>query len=1035
MHTVKGARLTGLDDRYKRDLNSNNVLGYGGEVAKAYANLLSQIYSDSSSGTFSPTQFKRVIARYAQSFSGYGQQDSQEFLLFLLDGLSEDLSRIIKKPYIEKPDSTDEMVHNPAALKEFADRSWEIYKARNDSVITDLFAGMYKSTVICPVCDKVSIIFDPYTNLTLQLPIENNWSKPIFYFPLNERPIIIEADIDKHASFLALKQYVAKRAGSDPNKLVAAEIYRNKFYKMFDNITTIAENSIQTADQIGIYEVETVPTNYDPNKVRKSLGLTVNSDTRNEIPDLDSPGADQVLIPLFHRSPTASPMRRPSFFGLPSYLVLSREDAQSEEEILRKVLANVSAMTTYPLLESGDEGSPMITPEGSDTVVMNDDDTGSDSRLNAESVKGEDGLVDVSMKDLSEPPPNSTPQHRKRRPSNLEPGRDISENFKRLFDMKVYNSDSDAIPCGWNNLDEGKELVSVAQRALRRDRQRQSEAASGSTSSDDELAMTKDDSDAGSEKNDSHSGSDSELPSTTRLLTGKSSRKSKSTYANRNKRTIINNTNTPPTSSEGWLVRPGEAIVLDWNPEACESLFEDGDPSQSEMRGVNTWNQVKHFPDEELKTKRKLRQQRKNNGVALDECLDEFGKMETLSENNAWYCPKCKEHRQANKKFELWKVPDILVIHFKRFSSNRNFRDKLELFVDYPIEGLDLSERVVMNEDGKSMVYDLIGVDNHYGGLGGGHYTAVAQNFFNQQWYDYNGMLLHLSGLDGLLTRADSHVSSRTGTKAIVTHNAYLLFYRRRSDQPLGGPLLSEIVTSSRNHEGGDSASGSREPSPSGLGEGPLGGSSRNGSSSTFPSTEAGAIHHTGGGGLATTRHATHHAHGSTLAMNAENELDNDGLPSYSQVTEMDEAIDMREGGLDSNAFNKAGWSFQHLGSIDAPHSQLTAVPPSSLDGNDLESAGQGNFFEPPEENLFGADDNASTQADGGNRSSLEMSDRDADFEDAPILGVEQNPDELFGQRGVRESAPPPGDMDEDDDAVQLPVAEIRVTDADESDL
>jgi len=37
------------------------------------------------------------------------------------------------------------------------------------------------------------------------------------------------------------------------------------------------------------------------------------------------------------------------------------------------------------------------------------------------------------------------------------------------------------------------------------------------------------------------------------------------------------------------------------------------------------------------------------------------------------------------------------------------------------------------------MIYDLIAVDMHYGGLGGGHYTAYAQNFMNKTWYEYNG--------------------------------------------------------------------------------------------------------------------------------------------------------------------------------------------------------------------------------------------------------------------------------------------------------
>lgn len=49
----------------------------------------------------SPKRFKWRLARFAPQFSGYAQQDSQELLAFLLDGLHEDLNRIKDKPYIE----------------------------------------------------------------------------------------------------------------------------------------------------------------------------------------------------------------------------------------------------------------------------------------------------------------------------------------------------------------------------------------------------------------------------------------------------------------------------------------------------------------------------------------------------------------------------------------------------------------------------------------------------------------------------------------------------------------------------------------------------------------------------------------------------------------------------------------------------------------------------------------------------------------------------------------------------------------------
>jgi len=42
-----------------------------------------------------------AVGRFKPEFSGYQQQDSQELMAFLLDGLHEDLNRIHNKPYVE----------------------------------------------------------------------------------------------------------------------------------------------------------------------------------------------------------------------------------------------------------------------------------------------------------------------------------------------------------------------------------------------------------------------------------------------------------------------------------------------------------------------------------------------------------------------------------------------------------------------------------------------------------------------------------------------------------------------------------------------------------------------------------------------------------------------------------------------------------------------------------------------------------------------------------------------------------------------
>jgi hypothetical protein len=56
------------------------------------------------------------------------------------------------------------------------------------------------------------------------------------------------------------------------------------------------------------------------------------------------------------------------------------------------------------------------------------------------------------------------------------------------------------------------------------------------------------------------------------------------------------------------------------------------------------------------------------NSMTLYDCLSSFSQEETLSGSDKWYCSKCKEHVHALKKMEIYKTPDFLVIHFKRFS-------------------------------------------------------------------------------------------------------------------------------------------------------------------------------------------------------------------------------------------------------------------------------------------------------------------------------------------------------------------------------
>ncbi|KVH90549.1 Peptidase C19, ubiquitin carboxyl-terminal hydrolase 2, partial [Cynara cardunculus var. scolymus] len=121
--------------------------------------------------------------------------------------------------------------------------------------------------------------------------------------------------------------------------------------------------------------------------------------------------------------------------------------------------------------------------------------------------------------------------------------------------------------------------------------------------------------------------------------------------------------------------------------------------------------------------------------ASLYKCLEAFLKEEPLGPEDM-YCPKCLKHCQASKKLDLWRLPEILIIHLKRFSYNQFLKDKLETFVDFPIDNFDLSNYTVHKEGQSSFLYKLYAVSNHYGGMGGGHYTAFVQ--CGQQWYEFN---------------------------------------------------------------------------------------------------------------------------------------------------------------------------------------------------------------------------------------------------------------------------------------------------------
>uniref|UniRef100_A0A8D2NT95 Ubiquitin carboxyl-terminal hydrolase n=1 Tax=Zosterops lateralis melanops TaxID=1220523 RepID=A0A8D2NT95_ZOSLA len=563
-----------LEDKYEAEINQNNPLGMRGEIAEAYADLIKQMWSGRQSHV-APRMFKTQVGRFAPQFSGYQQQDSQELLAFLLDGLHEDLNRVKKKPYLELKDA------NGRPDSEVAKEAWENHRLRNDSIIVDIFHGLFKSTLVCPKCSKVSVTFDPFCYLTLPLPLRRDrlMEVTLVYADPQRRPVQYRVVVPMMGAISDLCESLSRLSGVPAENMVVTDVYNHRFHKIFQMDEGL--NHIIPKDDIFVYEVCK--------------------------PSED--GSEYVTLSIYFREKTV----RQSTMAVPlnpMSLIQLHCNRITESLLTGRIFLDLCDIEEMEHQDGGEEGKEKLT-EG--------DPCHSEGCMQVEST------------------------------------RDVQPCKKQHFTFSLVNSSGTS---EINSIVEGKILK----------------------------------------------------------------------------------------------LNAFSAVAVDWDSETRRLLYDEQEAQAFEKHGSI------------------LQPQKKKAVVALRDCIELFTTMETLGEHDPWYCPNCKKHQQATKKFDLWSLPRILVVHLKRFSYSRYWRDKLDTVVEFPIRGLNMSEFVCDPRAG-SYVYDLIAVSNHYGAMGVGHYTAYAKNKVNNKWYYFDDSSVSVASEDQIVTKA-----------------AYVLFYQRRNSEEHSAP-------------------------------------------------------------------------------------------------------------------------------------------------------------------------------------------------------------------------------------------------------
>ncbi|XP_075430564.1 ubiquitin carboxyl-terminal hydrolase 19 isoform X2 [Ascaphus truei] len=714
------------DRSFESEINCNNPLGTGGRLAVSFAVLLRTLWKGTNHA-IQPSKLKAIVASKASQFTGYAQHDAQEFMAFLLDGLHEDLNRIQNKPYTETVDS------DGRPDEEVADEAWQRHKMRNDSFVVDLFQGQYKSKLVCPVCAKVSITFDPFLYLPVPLP-QKQKVLTVYYFAKepHKKPVKYLVSISKDNSSAAeVLESISESVRVKAENLQLAEVAKNRFQRMF--MPSCSLDSISPSDPLFCFEVLSM-------ELAKERVVVFHVQQRPQVPS----------VPI-------------------SKCSACQKKQLSEEEKLKRCTRcyrvgycnQICQKSHWPDHKAAcrpeNIGYPFLisVPESRLTYsrlaqLLEDYARYSVNVFQPPFVPGRTSPDQAPQPQSSEKPETMA---KSVCPSSGEAS-DDDRDFHPVQELQVAPSTLVLCPeAGDSSIVHGK--TSVDRNSL----------LSTDSGFSEHPTVTLREPAAGDEKETAYEKSvkpEAAVPGYQQL--GESSNSHASLfYIN-----LIDSAN-----KEVKLEDKGEAL-LDLTDDCSLALVWKNNERTKEFVLVESKElECDEDPGSASEAARA--------GLfTLEQCLNLFTKPEVLAPEEAWYCPKCNQHREASKQLMLWRLPNILIIQLKRFSF-RTFiwRDKINDMVDFPVRNLDLSTFCIgQKEDHQQPIYDLYAVINHYGGMIGGHYTAYARlpNDKNSQRSDVGWRLFD----DSTVTTVDE--------SQVVTRYAYVLFYRRRNS-PVERPM------------------------------------------------------------------------------------------------------------------------------------------------------------------------------------------------------------------------------------------------------
>ena len=733
-----------LEDYYKEFVNKENPIGSQGEIVEKYSQLIHHLWYGNNDYV-SPIQFKVAFGKNYNAFADFRQQDSQEFISYLLDALHEDLNKVKNKPYVQAKDLSPGMPEEDQFKMQK-----DLYLCRNQSFIVDLINGFYKSTVYCPDenCKNISKSFEPFNMITLSLvneaqlrkleEFQNEENKKLgirvltvtfIPFKINYKPLKFPIKVKKEMDIFSFKKKIEALTGFNKNSFEIYKMQGSEFVPIKPNIIILDEflngDKYVYLHQIPPYVFDK-PLDYFDKTYNK-----LNSDH------------DKYFL------------EEEKYEGNDLYDEYNKVEKKSKTDDDCERSANRMQIDDKNEDKNDQDIKKKLNKSFDEDIEMKDDSL----NINKEKwIKAEFYNYSYS---------NEKSKDKKNEETRINRSRIVYIN-KEWDNTQIYLCILEMLEETRNDLEEIKaEWFKDIKEFTKKVGKMEDEAKKG-------------------EKNKKKNNDSAILdlfdqtanhPLMLQYLGVYNFNKTNIMEKKENWKNVVfpfdPKKSTIKTIIKSALEKNNELTDIEllfkiiWKPVFAKEYSEGASPLEMEKSEklediLKTQKEDEFLKKNNAKNIKENEGKKKNKKLKLEELLNNFNELEKLTKDNKWYCPKCKQFQLADKKMEIFTINEVVIIHLKRFRNNR----KIDNLVEFPIEGLDLGS-YLSNKSDKD-IYDLFAVANHVGGLHGGHYFAYCKNCIDGEWYEFN----------------DSHVS-KIDNKKVVSENAYVLFYKRKREEKI----------------------------------------------------------------------------------------------------------------------------------------------------------------------------------------------------------------------------------------------------------